>query len=83
MQVVHLAEYRRQEVVAVLKGLLHLAEIGELHGVAFIGKFGQGKHRSGLAGDYRRHPDEALLSAVRLKQMLAADPPDQHEQTLS
>jgi hypothetical protein len=69
MNLVRLSEYRNRELVAVLKELLNLAEDGHASGMAFVVKIGK-THRGGLAGDYRRNPDEGLSAAARLKHQL-------------
>jgi hypothetical protein len=75
VNLVSLAEYKNREVVAVLRELTQLAESGHAHGIAFVVKVGRrGGHRMGLAGDYRRYPNEALSATVRLKEMLLQDP---------
>lgn len=80
VNLVSLAEFKNRELVAVLKELTQLAERGQAHGLAFVVKVGRrGGHRLGLAGDYRRRPDEALSAAVRLKEMLLHDPDDEEE----
>jgi hypothetical protein len=76
VKLVNLAEFRAREVAAVLRDLAQLAETGQAHGLAFVVKVGRG-HRLGLAGDYRRHPDQALAAAARLKEMLLQDPDEE------
>jgi hypothetical protein len=74
MQVVVLAEYRNRKVVAAAKELLELAELGALRGLTFVAKLGPGDHRAGIVGDYRHHPEEALIAAMRMKErLLVAD----------
>lgn len=79
MKLVNLVEYKNRELVAVLKGLTQLAESGQATGLAFVVKLGRGVHRPGLAGDYRRSPEEALAAAVRLKEQLLQEPQDEEE----
>lgn len=73
MNVVHLAEFKNRELVAVCRELLQLAEKGEAQGLVFVVKLGRKAHRPGLCGDYSRNPAEALAAATRLKQRLLAD----------
>lgn len=80
MKLVSLASYRNRELVGVLKGLLEMAENGHAQGLAFVVKVGRGAHRTGLAGDYRRHPDEAVSAAVRLKEQVLLDPADEEQE---
>jgi hypothetical protein len=56
--------------------LTHLAERGQAHGLAFVVKVGR-SHRLGLSGDYRRHPDQALAAAARLKELLLQEPDEE------
>lgn len=70
MQVVRLAEYRNRELVEVIKGLLQMAEDGDAQGLVFVVKIGRGNHRPGVAGDYRRFPDEALPATLRMQRHL-------------
>ncbi len=73
MQVVELRRYRNQKVVAVVKELLTLAEDGDLRGLSFVVKLGARDHRVGVVGEYRQHPEEALLAALRMKQKLLSE----------
>lgn len=73
MKVIHLAEFKNRELVAVCRELLHLAEKGEAHGLAFVVKLGRKSHRPGLCGDYSRNSAEALRAAIQLKQSLLSD----------
>lgn len=70
MHVVRLAEYKNRELVAVIKGLLKLAEDGTAQGLSFVVKLGKTDHRPGLAGDYQRRPEEALAATVRMERHL-------------
>jgi hypothetical protein len=70
MRIVHLGKYRNRDLVAVVRALLDLAEEGTATGLAFVVKLGQADHRGGMAGDYRRHPDEALSATFRLERLL-------------
>jgi hypothetical protein len=53
---------------------LDLAESGDLKGFCFVAKLDHGDHGAGLAGDYRRHPEQALPALLQLKEMLADMP---------
>lgn len=79
MRVVSLAQYKNRELIAVLREMLHLAEDGHAHGLAFVLKMGPKRHWSGLTGDYSRNPDEALPAAVRLKDRIAHEEPEDEE----
>lgn len=54
----------------MLKELLQLAESNSVQGLAFVVKLGQGDHRAGMAGDYRRSPEEAMAATFRLERHL-------------
>lgn len=71
MQLVNLAEYRSSDVVRTCRELLELAEGGQISGVVFVCKMGPGDHRAGRAGEYKRHPEQALPAVYMLKQYLA------------
>lgn len=73
MHVVELRRYRNRKVVAVAKDIVTLAEAGDLHGIAFVLMLGPHDHRAGIVGEYQRHPAEALLAALRLKQRLLSE----------
>ncbi len=70
MRVVNLQRYRNKGLVAALRELINLAEKGEVQGLAFVAKFGPHDHRAGSSGDYKRHPEEALAAALKMKQSL-------------
>lgn len=70
MQVVAVRKRRNEQLVAVAKELLELAEAGDLHGMAFVIKLGLRDHRPGLAGDYQGHPEEALYATLKMKKSL-------------
>lgn len=76
LRVVRLAAYRSRGVVAVLKDLLKLAEVGDVQGLTFVAKFGPGDHRAGIAGDYRRSPEEAMSATFKLERALRQDMPE-------
>ena len=67
MQVVKLQTYKNRDVVAALKGLLEMAERGDVAGLAFVIKTGPHAHQAGAAGDYERYPDEALSATFAMK----------------
>lgn len=75
MHVVRLAEYRNRELVEVIRGLLQMAEDGDAQGLAFVVKMGRGDHRPGIAGDYKRFPDEALPATLRMERYLTKRQP--------
>lgn len=75
MNLVNLKEYRNRELVAVLKGLLELAEDGTAQGLSFVVKLGKSEHRAGVAGDYRRRPEEALSATFRMERHLMRGQP--------
>jgi hypothetical protein len=70
MRIVNLGKYRNRDLLAVLDALRDLANEGTATGLAFVVKLGQGDHRAGMAGDYRRKPDEALSATFRLERLL-------------
>jgi hypothetical protein len=70
VKLVSLTEYKNRELVAVLRELLELAEGGAAHGLAFVVKLGRGDHRAGMAGDYKRRPEEALSATFLLERHL-------------
>jgi hypothetical protein len=70
MQVVNLRRYRNKGLVAALKELITLAESGQVQGLAFVVKFGPHDHRAGSSGDYKSHPEEALMATLKMKQSL-------------
>lgn len=72
MRVVSLNKHKNRELVAVLEEMLELARAGNLHGLAFVTKFGHGDHRAGAVGDYRRFPEEALSATFLLERHLMA-----------
>lgn len=71
MQLVELAAYKAREVKAVLSELMEMAERGDLQGLVFVCKLGVDDHRAGRAGDYKRHPEQALPAIYMLKDYLA------------
>lgn len=73
MNIVSLVERRNRELVGVLKELLQLAEDGQIFGHAFVIKLGQGDHRAGVSGDYKRHPAEALTATFLMERKLAGE----------
>jgi hypothetical protein len=73
MHVVELRRHRNRKVVAVAKEIVALAEGGDLHGIAFVLMLGPQDHRAGIVGEYQRHPAEAILAALRLKQRLLSE----------
>lgn len=55
--------------------LLELAEAGKAHGLTFVVKLGPGDHLAGVAGDYKRHPAEALQATFMMERELADSGP--------
>lgn len=70
-QLVNLAQYRSSDVVETLRDLLAIAERGEMSGIVFVCKLGAHDHRAGRAGDYKRHPEQALSVTFVLKHYLS------------
>lgn len=56
--------------------LLAMAESGRVKGFVFAAKLDDGDHGAGLAGDYRRHPEQALPALLQLKELLAGIGPE-------
>lgn len=59
--------------MALLEGLLVAAKDGQIHGLAVVMKLGPDKHRACIAGDYERHPDQAMQGVFRMEQHLRTD----------
>ena len=70
MQVINLQRFRNKGLVAALKELTALAENGQLRGLAFVAKFGPHDHRAGSSGDYKSHPEEALMATLKMEAKL-------------
>lgn len=66
----------------VIKGLLELAEDGAAQGLSFVVKLGNGDHRAGVAGDYRRRPEEALSATFRMERHLMKGHPPFEESAM-
>lgn len=75
MQLVNLGQYRKQEVVSAARKLLAMAESGELKALCFVAKLDHADHGAGLAGDYKRHPEQALPALLQLKELLSGTGP--------
>lgn len=73
MKVVNLHERRHREVVVFLEGLLVAARAGQIKGVAVVMKLGPDRHRACIAGDYERHPDQAMQGVFRMERYLRTD----------
>lgn len=73
MKVVNLHERRHREVIVFLEGLLVAAHAGKIHGLAVVMKLGPDKHRACIAGDYERHPDQAMQGVFRMERHLRTD----------
>lgn len=73
MNVVHLRQKRNREMVRLLEGLLEDARAGCIQGVAFVIKLGPDKHEAGIAGDYERHPEQAMQGVFAIERHLRAD----------
>lgn len=71
MHLVYLSRYKNREVVKVLEEMLALARAGELSGLAYVIKTAPAEHSAGAAGDYRRHPEQALSATFALERHLA------------
>jgi hypothetical protein len=73
MQVVRIGQQRNKEVANALRALADLADRGAICGVVYVVKYGPHDHRAGDAGDYRRHPVEALQATFMMERHLRAD----------
>lgn len=76
MQLVDLEQYRNRDVVDKARRLLALAESGRVRGFVFAAKLEDGDYGAGLAGDYKRHPEQALPALLQLKELLAGTGPE-------
>jgi hypothetical protein len=81
VKVVSLQRHRNRALVAVCRELLQHAEDGDLQGLCFVGKFGRGDHRAGLAGDYKRNPSEALTATFMMERFLTDELPPVFEES--
>lgn len=70
MQLVNLDEYRHRDVIEVAKKLLESAERGEIRGLVFVVSVAPGDNRAGVAGEYKRRPEEALKATFKLERLL-------------
>lgn len=57
-------------MIETLKGMLELAEAGEIDGHCFVVKIGN-VHKAGITGDYKRNAAEALRATFKLERLLA------------
>lgn len=73
MQVVRIGQHRNKEVANALRTLADLADRGIIYGVAYVVKYGPHDHRAGNAGDYHRHPVEALQATFMMEKRLRHD----------
>lgn len=82
MHVVSLDKYKNRELIGALKDLLELAEKGRAHGLAFVVKLGHRDHRAGVAGDYKRFPEQALSATFQMERHLRESPDDFEESAM-
>ena len=73
MNVVQLRQRRNREVIKLLEGLLNDARTGSIFGVAFVIKLGPDKHEAGMAGDYEKHPEQAMQGVFAIERHLRHD----------
>lgn len=66
MNVVHMRRYVSRETVALLKGLLDLAERGEISGVTLCYRLSDGGEFAEVTGHYLRAPNDGLSAAMRM-----------------
>jgi len=64
--VTRIEEYKSQEIVGVLRELLHRAERHQLRGFMFAIKTGPRRHRMGFSGEYLDDPFQSLACASRM-----------------